>query len=864
MAEERSRAGFRGATRSASTTANPRELFRDLQRDAGVPYLWEHQGRILERYEQHFEAPHVALELPTGTGKTLIGLLIAEWRRRSREERALYLCPTRQLAHQVAELAPRYGIRADACLAPDYSGLGDWLEGRSVAVSTYSALFNYKCKFAAPQTLVLDDAHAAEEYVAAHWTVTIDRAEMPGAYRKVVALLDPVLDRRTAGLLVDDEPRPGERAAVELVPLPRWWPLADGLRDVLETGVQDTGQFFAWDHHVRDGLTACNLLVSWQEIVLRPLVPATARQTDFHEASQRVYMSATLGAGGELERIFGLRAIERLPVPAEWQRHSTGRRLFLLPGASLGRTEMDSVVERAVKRAGRALVLTPSRDGVRARGEQLETAGIPTLGSGDVEESLQPFTTQEHAALVLANRYDGIDLPGEACRLLVLDGLPVAVNPLERFLFQRLSATGLLGERMRTRLTQGVGRCSRGEGDWSTVLVASREAYDFCARREVRSLLHPELQGELRFGLDESRDREADAFLDLMEVQIEQSEEWTEAEDQIRDYRDTATQGVDPAAAQLEAAVADEVAFVYAMWDGDFTRALDRAAAVVDELGGDEAAAYRAWWLYQAGSAAWLAHSRFGLEDMAPRARELFAGAAAAGRSVSWFAELAHGQLGDEVELEATPEDLRIAERVHAGLRRLGFNGRGFGRVTDRMQERLMTTDATPFEEGLTDLGRLLGYEADHPAGDNAPDSVWVASERLAIVWEAKSNEASEGEVGARTAQQVAGHRAWVLENRNMAADAHVITLLASDRNRVSRAALVHADDVHVVSLDEIRRLAEQTVAALARVRARGVKGGDAGLRALIVDELKGSGLLPTDLESRLSARRLDELPPGG
>src|SRR3954451_6166258 len=165
MAEERRRAGFRRATRSASTAANPRELFRDLQRDAGVPYLWEHQGRILERYEQHFEAPHVALELPTGTGKTLIGLLIAEWRRRSREERALYLCPTRQLAHQVAELAPRYGIRADACLAPEYGGLGDWLEGRSVAISTYSALFNYRSKFAAPQTLVLDDAHAAEEYV---------------------------------------------------------------------------------------------------------------------------------------------------------------------------------------------------------------------------------------------------------------------------------------------------------------------------------------------------------------------------------------------------------------------------------------------------------------------------------------------------------------------------------------------------------------------------------------------------------------------------------------------------------------------------------------------------------------------------
>ena len=83
----------------------------------------------------------------------------------------------------------------------------------------------------------------------------------------------------------------------------------------------------------------------------------------------------------------------------------------------------------------------------------------------------------------------------------------MAVNQLERFLYQRLAVTGLLGERVRTRLTQGVGRATRGEGDWCAVLVGSRDAYDFCSRGEIRELLHPELQGELRFGLEQSEDR---------------------------------------------------------------------------------------------------------------------------------------------------------------------------------------------------------------------------------------------------------------------------------------------------------------------------------------------------------------------
>lgn len=93
-------------------------MFRDLSRDADVRFLWGHQDRILERYEEHVGTADVALELPTGTGKTLIGLLIAEWRRQARDERVLYMCPTRQLAHQVGALAQRYGIDAQVCLRP--------------------------------------------------------------------------------------------------------------------------------------------------------------------------------------------------------------------------------------------------------------------------------------------------------------------------------------------------------------------------------------------------------------------------------------------------------------------------------------------------------------------------------------------------------------------------------------------------------------------------------------------------------------------------------------------------------------------------------------------------------------------------
>ncbi len=47
----------------------------------------------------------VALQLPTGSGKTLVGLLIGEWRRRKFKDKVVYLCPNKQLVHQAVSQA---------------------------------------------------------------------------------------------------------------------------------------------------------------------------------------------------------------------------------------------------------------------------------------------------------------------------------------------------------------------------------------------------------------------------------------------------------------------------------------------------------------------------------------------------------------------------------------------------------------------------------------------------------------------------------------------------------------------------------------------------------------------------------------
>jgi replicative superfamily II helicase len=107
-----------------STSEDPKPesivtMFQDLNRDPSIKFLHFHQGKIVEDYcnqkddksnQKYIQVKDLAIELPTGTGKTLVGLLIAEYRRRVFKERVAFLCPTRQLCAQVNERARLYGI----------------------------------------------------------------------------------------------------------------------------------------------------------------------------------------------------------------------------------------------------------------------------------------------------------------------------------------------------------------------------------------------------------------------------------------------------------------------------------------------------------------------------------------------------------------------------------------------------------------------------------------------------------------------------------------------------------------------------------------------------------------------------------
>ena len=308
----------------------------------------------------------MAIELPTGSGKTLVGLLIGEYRRIVNKQRVLYLCPTRQLVHQVHEKSKQYGIKAHAFIGKqsEYSPeeFNQYLNGEAIAISTYSSLFNTNPRFKDPNIIICDDAHGAEQYIASMWSLNINRFDDAGVFWKIFSLFEGILPTEFCDIVHNDDPALSRKMIVEKVPIPSFVDRVDHLRACLDENIhQDNRNLFYPMLVVRENLIACNMYISWSEILIRPWIPPSLTHLPFNNATQRIYMSATLGEGGELERIIGVPKIERIPVPVGWDKRGSGRRFFVFPDYKYRWNEYIEFVAEQVKKQNRTLILCPDR-----------------------------------------------------------------------------------------------------------------------------------------------------------------------------------------------------------------------------------------------------------------------------------------------------------------------------------------------------------------------------------------------------------------------------------------------------------------------------------------------------------------------
>lgn len=794
------------------------------------------QLRALEGYAAHVDADDIAVELPTGYGKTLVALMIADLAL-ERGQTVAYLTGNNLLTDQVVGQGKGLpGLDLVKFAGGHYppADLAAYHDAQAVGVMNYWTYFNSSPKVEPADLVIFDDAHLAEQPLAGMFAIRVDHRRQAALYD---ALCDLVLEHTDLypSIRLMRERSAGPTTPPELIAFTHWARIADDFTAKLGDGLPEKEALYVWPR-VRPHLPACGVLVGPWAIEIRPYVPPTQILPGYKNARQRLYLSATLGTSDDLQRRLGIGPVVRA-VDTVVAVGAVGTRLFLL-NPDQARLHTDGSVKEftaeQLRQAGRAAWLCASGPEADLVEDLLANLGLPSyrLRRGGEDGILDRWAGDPHGQLVTAGRYDGLDLANDLCRLVVLPSIPAASTEFERFVMAYLGDAAYMRHRVGQRVTQALGRANREEGDWAMYLGLDPGFGTLLAQSAVQAAT----PGDVRPAIDAALNRLQEGWAGTKAVA---NEFWEQrgavpVEGVVPARGDRVRPGRARPAATAGSAQ-DEVSAVTSLWLGDYPAAAEaatRAAATLDTAGEAEHAAF---WRYVQAQAR---YSEGGPAAVRMAINALRASAEGA-TATAWFVRLRRALAEMRGEQAVSSEELPWAV-WDEWLREAGSSG--VLRAVERCLARIQGTHDQQ-AAALEILGRMAGAVAQRPTRRNAgTDAVWTWSSGRRVerrLWEVKTGDPHQvprdwvnQNLGQITEERTSGSRKRVL--------GCLLTHLTEVEDVAARAA---RDDIAILHVDAVTTLAE-TLGRLLTAYATDWGGGSAAERGAAREAVEPS--MPT------------------
>ncbi|MCH8316519.1 MAG: hypothetical protein IIA64_11140 [Planctomycetes bacterium] len=474
------------------------------------------QALVLQSYAEGFtDNSDVAIELPTGGGKTLIALLIAEaWRREGRT--VAILSANKTLARQLAEEAdslgiPRVVMEGSAASIPA-TRTRAFQRAEAVAVMNYWVYFNQNPVVDPADLLIMDDAHLMEECLHSLYSVEIEKIDHPDLFRELASeLLARFPEYSVLADALDDE-APATKPP-ELLSFIDQIAVAARFTEIIDASPAlqaDQDLAFRW-HRLRGSLQDANIYLSSNSLWIRPYVYPLIANPHYDGARQRIYMSATIGIPGDLQRRLGIRALTQIPVAPEHAEKTFGRRLIVL-----NRIDNEDLPERVTEVVRAALQVHPKSVWLCSSKSNankfqalfstwLDENGFPnqpTWVLTPTGDEIDRFKESQSGHLFVGGRFDGMDFAGDQCRLVVLTTLPRSINIQEEFISAYLRDSGFMKSRLNQRIVQAMGRCNRSENDYAVYVLADKRFATHFSRESNRVGIPKNIQAEIDIAQD--------------------------------------------------------------------------------------------------------------------------------------------------------------------------------------------------------------------------------------------------------------------------------------------------------------------------------------------------------------------------
>lgn len=496
-------------------------------------YLRDIQTDVLESWMNSCrDKKNTILKMNTGSGKTVVGLLILKSYLNENKGPAAYFVPDNYLVKQVESEARDLNI--EVTLDPHDL---NFLRGKSILVTNIQKLVNGKSVFGIEEkkinlkAMIIDDAHGCVEICKNQVSFLIPRADDSFA-DEFFNRVRPTLVSQSSSKVLAYEANDNVT-----IPIP-FWAFQDNveyLQQAIINYADHSGNKYqrslAFNNcFLLDRLNLADGFFTNQGLTITLRYAPVEQIFSFNECKHRIFMSATIEDESSLVTQFNLGDDYSIISPK--RANDIGERLILMP-QSLNPNITDEEMKKYIYEKGKkynVVVLVPNYKKAQSWNGY---HNYIQNNEDDVSEIVEKLKKQHIGVVVLVSRYDGIDLPKKSCEILVIDGIPDPKTPLEKYDQKILRGTKQVEQKMIRIVEQGMGRGIRSKEDYCVVflmgkdLVRSLYVNDSINYFSPATLKQVELSEEVLD--DKYKKSPIEQYDEALNVVLERNEEWIAA-----------------------------------------------------------------------------------------------------------------------------------------------------------------------------------------------------------------------------------------------------------------------------------------------------------------------------------------------
>lgn len=457
----------------------PRDIFMSLpSKSKEYEYPRDVQSEVWKDWFDNKDKKNTIIKMNTGSGKTVVGLMILQSCINQGLGPAVYVVPDNFLIEQVRVEAEKLGLKVTLD-ENSYS----FMTKESILIINIHKLVNGKSIFGMRDkdnitigSIIIDDVHACLDTINDQYSISINKDDLE--YSKIMQILEKPLLNYCKDEYLDVTQFNDKRTRI-LVPYWIWQDYNSEIKKILKQSKSDVVFHFPL---LKDEFELCNCIVTSNRIEITPKGISLNKITKFEEAKRRIFMSATLSDDSVFVTTMGLTKEELTNIITPKKANDIGDRLFIFPQL-MNQDISDDEIRGKVKEISskyNVAVLVPSKK----RAEKWLGYADIFVNKDNIELTVKNLKDKHIGLVVFINKYDGIDLPDEACRVVVIDGIPSLRNEFdayEQVVFP--NSERLLCEQIQ-KIEQGLGRGVRSNNDYCVALLMGMGLADRLIRED--------------------------------------------------------------------------------------------------------------------------------------------------------------------------------------------------------------------------------------------------------------------------------------------------------------------------------------------------------------------------------------------